>query len=177
MPVLKNQRHEAFSQELAKGKSGAEAYEAAGYKPSRKNASILKTNQDVIARVMELQGRRADRVILNKMYLTEAAIENIEKALGRKPVKISRRVKVGDGEYEDEVAEVFVYEGAVANAAIKLAGTELGMFVERKDFRISTEYDKLTDKELADRLVAAGQLLLEDQTKTIEHEEGESNDA
>ena len=32
---LKNPRHERYAQELAKGKSQAEAYEAAGYKPSR----------------------------------------------------------------------------------------------------------------------------------------------
>lgn len=31
MPVLKNQRHERFAQELAKGKSATDAYLAAGY--------------------------------------------------------------------------------------------------------------------------------------------------
>ena len=152
------------------------AYAAAGYKPSRHNATRFSTDETIIARVMELQGKKQDRLVLSRVYVVEALLENAEKALGRKPVKITKRAKVDKDEYEDQVAEVYVYEGAVANAAIKLAGTELGMFVERKDFRISTEYDKLTDKELADRLVAAGQLLLEDQSKTIEHE-GDGDDA
>ncbi len=169
MPALKNQRHEIFCQELAKGKSGAEAYATAGYKPSRKNASILKTKQDVTSRTLELLGKRQDRVTLNKTYVIDAAIENVEKALGRKPVKLSR--KVGDS-YEE--TEVYLYEGAVANAALKMIGSELGLFTDRKDFRIITGYDKLTDAELAEQLVKAGQLLLEDQAPVIEHEDGET---
>lgn len=55
MPILENQRHELFAQEVAKGKSATEAYKTAGYRPSRKNASRLRTKEDVAARVMELQ--------------------------------------------------------------------------------------------------------------------------
>lgn len=172
MPVLKNQRWEIFSQGLAKGMTGDDAYVQAGYKPNRHNASRLKTTETIIARVLELQGKKQNRLVLSKTYVIEALLENAEKALGRRPVKISRRVKVGEGEYEDEVAEVYLYEGQVANAAIKMAGSELGLFIDRKDFRISTGYDKLTDAELAEQLVKAGQLLLEDQaSQVIEHEE------
>jgi hypothetical protein len=55
VPILENQRHELFAQELAKGKSASEAYVLAGYRPSRKNASRLRTNEDVVARLAELQ--------------------------------------------------------------------------------------------------------------------------
>lgn len=55
MPILENQRYELFAQELAKGKSATEAYVLAGYKPSRKNASRLRTKEDIAARVAELQ--------------------------------------------------------------------------------------------------------------------------
>jgi hypothetical protein len=41
VPVLKDAKHERFAQELAKGKSQAEAYVAAGYKPSRSAATRL----------------------------------------------------------------------------------------------------------------------------------------
>ena len=55
MPILQNQRHEKFAQELATGKSATEAYCLAGFKPSRQNAARLKTNDDINARVFELQ--------------------------------------------------------------------------------------------------------------------------
>jgi phage terminase small subunit len=61
MPVLPNAKHERFAQELAKGKTQAEAYQAAGYKPSEPNASRLKSNDKVAARVAELQERGAIR--------------------------------------------------------------------------------------------------------------------
>lgn len=61
MPVLQNARHEKFAQEIAKGKTQAESYELAGYKPSEHHASRLASNGKVQARVAELQGRGAER--------------------------------------------------------------------------------------------------------------------
>jgi hypothetical protein len=55
VPILENQRHELFAQELAKGKSASEAYVLAGFRPSRKNASRLRANEGVKARLAELQ--------------------------------------------------------------------------------------------------------------------------
>lgn len=54
MPILRNTRHEAFAQNLAKGMSATEAYAAAGYKPNRKNAQRLRTNEGIQERVREL---------------------------------------------------------------------------------------------------------------------------
>ncbi|WP_457663684.1 hypothetical protein [Sinorhizobium medicae] len=62
MPVLKNARHEAFAQALAKGKSATEAYEDAGFTPHRQNASRLMTNDDVCSRVKELQAKTVKKV-------------------------------------------------------------------------------------------------------------------
>lgn len=61
MPVLKNARHEAFAQALAKGMSRDAAYAEAGYKPHRQAAHRLLTNVDVRARVDELQGAAAEK--------------------------------------------------------------------------------------------------------------------
>jgi hypothetical protein len=55
VPILENPRHELFAQELATGKSATEAYVSCGYKPSRKNAARLRTNEGVKARLAELQ--------------------------------------------------------------------------------------------------------------------------
>jgi phage terminase small subunit len=149
--------------------SGTDAYTAAGYKPSRKNASNLKTKKDVIERVLELQGKLADRLVLTRQYVLDAMIENAEKALGRRPVKVTRREKVGEDEYEDVTCEVFLYRGEIANQALKLLGSELNLFTERKDVRIANEYSKLTDQELAQKLVEVGrQMLLEG--SVIEHD-------
>lgn len=61
MRSLDNPRHERFAQELAKGKSADEAYESAGYQPSRKNAHRLKTNEDVQRRVEEILSHAAKK--------------------------------------------------------------------------------------------------------------------
>lgn len=65
MPVLKNARHERFAQELAKGSTQEEAYQAAGYsmKGARANACrLLTANDSIAARVTELKGRAAEKV-------------------------------------------------------------------------------------------------------------------
>jgi phage terminase small subunit len=55
MGILTNPRHELFAQELAKGKSATEAHTLAGYKPCRQNAARLTTNDDIRARLAEIQ--------------------------------------------------------------------------------------------------------------------------
>lgn len=54
MPILKNAKHEAFAQGLAKGMCAVDAYEQAGYAPHRSSASKLQTNPNITARVVEL---------------------------------------------------------------------------------------------------------------------------
>ena len=51
MGVLKNIKHEKFAQGIAKGMSQDAAYEAAGYKQHRGNASTLRSKQNVIDRI------------------------------------------------------------------------------------------------------------------------------
>lgn len=61
MPVLKNARHEAFAQALAKGSTATEAYEIAGYTADRKNAHRLTTKDDIAARVAEIGIRISEK--------------------------------------------------------------------------------------------------------------------
>lgn len=75
MPILKNPRHEAFAQFLAKGQPASEAYVSAGYKESRPAASRLSTNVNVKKRVAELVARGADR--------TEITVARVLKELAR----------------------------------------------------------------------------------------------
>jgi phage terminase small subunit len=64
MPVLPNQRHEAFAQALAKGKSASEAMTAAGYRTDRGNASRLTANDSIRQRVAELQAKGAEKAVV-----------------------------------------------------------------------------------------------------------------
>lgn len=52
--ILRNAKHEAFAQALARGETADAAYVSAGYKENRGNAIRLKTNERVAARVEEI---------------------------------------------------------------------------------------------------------------------------
>ena len=55
MPILKNARYEIFALAIARGESAHTAYTLAGYKQHRQNAARLMTNEDIKARVKEVQ--------------------------------------------------------------------------------------------------------------------------
>jgi phage terminase small subunit len=61
MGILSNPKHEAFAQALAKGASASDAYVSAGYKRNDGNASRLKGNEKVQARVHEIMSAAAKR--------------------------------------------------------------------------------------------------------------------
>ena len=71
MAKLENHKHEVFAQELAKGLPSAEAYVNAGYSFNEGNASRLKSNDKVQARVAELQERGAKRAEVTIATLVE----------------------------------------------------------------------------------------------------------
>ena len=59
MPPLRLARQERFAQGVASGLSATEAYQQAGYKPSRTNASTLLQKQDISERVAEILAERS----------------------------------------------------------------------------------------------------------------------
>ena len=85
MGPLTNQRHERFAHALAEGKTATEAYILAGYKANDGNASRMKGNERISARVQEIVGRAAERaeVSLERVLRELAAIafSNITKAV------------------------------------------------------------------------------------------------
>ena len=84
MSVLTNQRHEVFAQELAKGASQTDAYEAAGYSRDRTGASRLSTNANIGERVAQLQHDAAERTVLTIAGLTEELEEARKLAISSK---------------------------------------------------------------------------------------------
>jgi hypothetical protein len=83
MPAIKNPRHEAFAQALARGLSIAAAYTEAGYKPNRGNAhTLLKQNKCISKRVEEIQ---AEQLAIHQQATAEAAANakvTIESLIG-----------------------------------------------------------------------------------------------
>ena len=61
MAALQNPRHELFAQGVVEGKPADASYTDAGYKSQRQNASRLMANDDVKARIRELQDRGLKR--------------------------------------------------------------------------------------------------------------------
>src|SRR5260370_21875735 len=83
--TLANLRHERFAQALARGKTGTEAYLLAGYKANDGNASRMKGNERISARVQEIVGRAGERaeVSLERILreLSAIAFSRISKAV------------------------------------------------------------------------------------------------
>lgn len=75
MPVLQNARHEAFARAIVEGKSGRDAYRAAGYKAKDRaadaNASRLLTIANVAARIAELQKEAAQGAVMTGREVLE----------------------------------------------------------------------------------------------------------
>jgi methylmalonyl-CoA mutase cobalamin-binding subunit len=128
---LKNARHERFAQEIAKGLSLEDAYASAGFSPSRSNAHRLRTNENVAARVIELQ---TDIAVVSKIdaawVLTQA-------------VDLHKKAK-----------EAGAY--APAARALELVGkhVEVQAFKERIEHGGLIEYRNLSDDEISARIAA-----------------------
>lgn len=172
---LKNAKHEAFAQGLAKGLSASDAYVAAGYKESRSAASRLSTNVNIEARVAELVHKGAEKA--------EATIERVLKELGRIGFSDLRKAFTPNGallppeEWDDDTAAAIAAVEVVTrptgerdeldrpivehvhklklwdkNSALEKIAKHLGMFVDRVEH--SGEIG-VTTKEQRDAAVAA----------------------
>lgn len=80
MGALSNSRHERFAQALAKGLSQSEAYEDAGYKPSRSAAARLAADVNICERVSAIQNRAAERTEISVASITERLLAIATKA-------------------------------------------------------------------------------------------------
>lgn len=129
MPVLSNPRWEAFAQALAKGKTQEEAYEAAGYKPSRHHASRLATNGNVQARLAELQEKAAERALVTIESLTD----ELEEA---------RLLAMKEG------------QPSAAAAAVMGKARLHGKLVDKAEVTVNHRFHDLSDAEILTELTA-----------------------
>jgi len=151
MPPLDKAKHENFAGALAVGNLPQDkAYEKAGYKRNRGNASTLANNQNISNRVKEIQTEAYQELKLEREHLVRLGLRNAEVAAGLRPTKIGR-----------EGVEVYVYRGDVVNNALKLLGSELGMFTEKKEVLHRARYEEMSHQELLRAIRDEAQLLLE----------------
>lgn len=129
MALLANNRHELFAQGLFQGLSIIQAYADAGFSRNDTNASKLRANPRVIARVEELQSRSVQSINLTKEWVLEQLMGIV--ATCRSYEKI---------------------DSAGANKALHLLGLELAMFTERKEVGKPGEFDGLTISSKRERM-------------------------
>lgn len=132
MPVLKNARHEAFAQALAKGKTAEKAYVEAGYKANRHNAAALAREEHISTRVAELQARVAKKVEVTVESLAIELEEARSLALTEKQTSAAVSATMGK-------AKLF----GLGSETRKLTGTIQVVTITAK------QLDALTEDELA----------------------------
>lgn len=128
MPALKNTRHERFAQELAKGKSQAEAYEAAGYNPSRSAAARLAADVNICARVSELAERVAARTEITAALITERLL---------KIADVAEKTGIALDEETGEAKGSSSKHLGVARAALMDAAKLNGLVVDKTDGKLT----------------------------------------
>jgi phage terminase small subunit len=135
--MLKNARHEAFAQAVARGVPASVAYVEAGYKANDGNACRLTGNKRIVERVADLKALVQNmrnlsnhRVVLNEGWV-------IEQLIG----------VVIDAKAQDRP------DSAGANKALNLLGLHLGMFVERKEVGKPGEFDGMTIASKRERVL------------------------
>ena len=151
MPVLSNAKHELFCQHLALGKTASQAYEMAGYKPSRSNASVLRAKQNVSDRLCEILQQSERKVVQQMEYTRDTILAELEEA---------RQMAI---KLENPSA---AWQSAMAKARV------LGLIIDRREVADAGAFDALTDDELvalaakkARELGIAGLHLVEDDFK------------
>ncbi|MGB3389467.1 MAG: terminase small subunit [Pseudaminobacter sp.] len=156
MAALKNAKHEAFAQGLAKGLSASDAYVSAGYKESRSAASRLSTNVNIEARVAELLTKSADRAEIDiarvLKELVRLGTSDIREAFTdsghlKHPGEwsddfaasvasvetVSRNTGTKDEDGRVEIEHIHKIKVWDKNSALEKIAKHLGMFIERVD--------------------------------------------
>lgn len=127
MPILPNTRHEKYAQCLAKGMTADEAYVAAGYTENRGNASRMKANDSIRARVEELSQKAADKAVVDQAWVLERLAKNARIAMAEEKVKIAFKPKGSTATIDLEVS---MRDAGAANKALELLGKHLGLFAK-----------------------------------------------
>jgi hypothetical protein len=121
MPILSNPKHEAFAQALATGQSASEAYETAGYKPSRSAASRLSTNVNIERRLGELLTKTAKKVDVTLESITAELEEARGIAIAEKQPSAAVSASMGKAKLFGLVIDKKQHSGSIQVVTITAA--------------------------------------------------------
>ena len=133
MGMLNRPQHEMFAQAIASGTTITEAYEKAGYPRNSGNASRLRLNERVDARITELMAQKVGAARLADLSAAERA--------GVDQFWVLRNLRT------NAVMAMRRNDRAAAARSIELIGKHLGMFIDKKSIEISMVDD--SDEYLA----------------------------
>lgn len=124
MTVLKNAKHERFAQGLAKGLTADQAYQDAGFKANRGNATTLKQKQSIRNRVSELLEwantveRKSTERAIEKLGITKERVLAELAKIGfsdiRKAIKWNGQVQTEED--QPDGGDVLVIRNIVSNS-------------------------------------------------------------
>ena len=141
----------------------------AGFRDNPSYGTALINTPEIRNRILELQQEIKERtivpIIVTRQYLIESLVDNLEKALGRRPVRMHSKDNW-----------VYTYRAEAANRSIQMLGSEIGMFADRQDITIRNDLDGMSDIELVKTLVKEGQYLLEHEAKGAETDGNDNPD-
>jgi phage terminase small subunit len=141
-------KQELFCQAIVAGENQTDAYrqaysnQKASVKTSGEAASRLLKNSKVIARLDALRQPILEKVVekiaVDKAWVLGKLVNIVDMGMQAEPVVDNEGANTG--EYKQNLA--------AANKALELVGKEIGMFVERKEVKLTT-IQQLADADLA----------------------------
>lgn len=155
MAILKNKNHEVFSHGIAKlwsegvkvtGEEAEGVYLTLGLSTAHARASAMRLlrRPDIKKRVDEIRANieylTIEKTAVDAAWVREKLIENVNRAM------TVEKVRDRNGEPTGE----FTYNGSVANQALKLLGTDIGMFADQGSLDINHNY-VISDKPMDDK--------------------------
>lgn len=153
---LANPKHEAFVQNLALGQGDLEAYVNAGYKENKGNASRLRTNENIVARLEWIMADAAGKVGIDVQRVLNMLMENAEVCYGKRTV--TQRVifkkngkPVTDEQGKPVVGEIetTMFDPAAGNKAMELIGQHLQMFPKAVAGNVKHDHNHEHDHKFA----------------------------
>lgn len=131
MSVLANPKHEIFAQELAKGATADEAYQLAGFRANRGNASTLKAKQIISDRVAEILATAVERFVVDEAYVVETIRDTVERCRQAEPVRDRKGELVLTETPNGNLAPAYTFNSASVLKGAELLGKHIGMFKDR----------------------------------------------
>ena len=128
MPELKNSRHELFCREYIIDYNGTQAAIRAGFseRSAASTASRLTTNDEVLARVRELQKEQMERLSLNADMVVLEILDTYRSCRQGTPV-LQRNTRTGKW----EESGIYQFDSHGALKALEMLGRHLGVFEKK----------------------------------------------